>query len=230
VKLSAAAMRRFRTEVNWLSPNAARQADEIFRGMLFDLVRAYQTNGNEALGHYDDGDETLPVADAFRALLAGSDLLPAPVPALIAYLEDYPRGRPTGSEDFFYWSVVDFGLKPTVRVSHVTIDPLADSPSSGVAYAIAIKQLYASHYFHSTLELRFLVNDRQSSVPRGFYLVSITRSRNDGMTGFAGSLLRPIISRRSRNGVRRYLEHVKRQGERLAPTAQPRDAPSASRP
>jgi hypothetical protein len=112
--------------------------------MLLDLVRAYQTNGNEALGHYDDGDETPPVADAFRALLAGSDLLPAPVPALIAYLEDYPRGRPTGAEDFFYWSVVDFGLKPTMRVSHVTIDPLADTPSSDIAYAIAIKQLYAS--------------------------------------------------------------------------------------
>jgi hypothetical protein len=171
------------------------------------------------------------VPDAFRALLAGSDPLPAPVPALIAYLEDYPRGRPTGSEDFFYWSVVDFGLKPTVRVSHVTIDPLADSSqSSDVAYAIAIKQLYASHYFHSTLELRFLVDDRQSSAQRGFYLVSITHSRNDGMTGFAGSLRRPIISRRSRNGVRRYLEHVKRQVELAAPTAQLRDAPSASRP
>jgi hypothetical protein len=229
VKLSAAAISRFQAEVNWSSPTAARQADEVFRAMLLDLVRAYQTNGNEALGHYDDGDETLPVAEVFRALLAGSDRLPAPVPALLAYLEDYPRGRPTGAEEFFYWSVVDFGLKPTIRVSHVTIDPLADSPSSDVAYAIAIKQLYASHYFHSTLELRFLVDDRQSS-QRGFYLVSITRSRNDGMTGFAGSLLRPIISRRSRNGVRRYLEHVKRQVERPAPTAQLRDAPSASPP
>jgi hypothetical protein len=228
VKLSAAAMRRFRAEVNWSSPNAARQADAVFREMLLDLVRAYQTNGNEALGHYDDGDETLPVAEVFRALLAGSDLLPARVPALIAYLEAYPRGRPTGAEDFFYWSVVDFGLKPTMRVSHVTIHPLADSPSSDVAYAIAIKQLYASHYFHSTLELRFLVDDRRSSARRGFYLVSITRSRNDGMTGFAGSLLRSIISRRSRAGVRRYLEHVKQQVERAAPTAQLRDAPSGT--
>jgi hypothetical protein len=140
VKLSAAAMRRFRAQVNWSSPNAARQADEVFRQMFLDLVRGYQTNGNDALGRYDDGDQTLPVADAFRALLAGSDLLPAPVPALIAYLEDDPRGRPTASEDFFYWSVVDVGLKPTVRVNHVTIDPLADSQSSDVAYAIAIKQ------------------------------------------------------------------------------------------
>ena len=59
------------------------------------------------------------VATAFRALLASRDPLPAPVPALLAYVDDYPRGRPPGAEDA--------------------------KPSTGVAYAIAIKQLYASH-------------------------------------------------------------------------------------
>jgi hypothetical protein len=213
VKLSAAAMSQFRNNVDWSSPNAVRQANEVARGMLFALVRQYQMEGNEALGHYDDGDETLQVADEFRALLPSRDLLPAPVPALIAYLDDYPRGRPAGAEDFFYWSVVDFGLKPTLRLIHVTIYPMDDRPRSDVAYAIAIKQLYASHYFHSALELRFLVDDGRFG-KRGFYLLSITRSRTDGMTGFTGSFLRPIISRRSRNGVHRYLEHVKRQVER----------------
>lgn len=219
MKLSAAAMSRFRNQVNWSSPNAARDANEVAREMILELVRTYQANGNDALGHYDDDGDPLPVAEEFRALLPSGDLLPAPVPALIAYLEDYPRGRPAGAEDFFYWSVVDFGLKPTIRANHVTIYPLSGGPSSNVAYVIAIKQLYASHYFHSTLELRFLVNDDRRSGRPGFYLVSIMRSRNDGITGFAGSLLRPIINRRSRNAVRRYLEHVKRQVERIAPAA-----------
>ena len=58
----------------------------------------------------------------------------------------------------------------------------------------------------------FLIND-VSAQGHAFYLVSIVRSRNDGMTGFTGSLARPIISRRSRNGVRRYLEYVKSQME-----------------
>jgi hypothetical protein len=216
MKLSAAAMSRLRNQVNWSSPNAVRDANEVARDMILELVRMYQTNGNDALGHYDDGGESLAVAEEFRALLPNGDLLPAPVPALIAYLKEYPRGRPAGAEDFFYWSVVDFGLKPTLRANHVTIYPLSGSPSSNVTYVIAIKQLYASHYFHSTLELRFLVGDDRPG-RRGFYLVSITRSRNDGMTGLTGSLLRPIINRRSRNGIRRYLEHVKRQVERIAP-------------
>jgi hypothetical protein len=217
VKLSAAAMSRFRNQVNWSAQNAVRQANEVAREMILDLVRAYQANGNEALGQYDDDGDTLSVAEEFRALLPSATLLPAPVPGLIAYLDNFPRGRPAGAEDFFYWSVVDFGLKPTIRVNHVTIYSLPGSTSSNVAYVIAIKQLYASHYFHTTLELRFLVDDYSQPDDRGFYLVSITKSRNDGMTGFRGSFLRLIVNRRSRNGVRRYLEHVKRQVERTNP-------------
>jgi hypothetical protein len=210
VKLSAEAMRRFRDEVDWSSPNAARQADEVVRETIFDLIRAYQTEGNAALGLYEDGDEALPVAEQFRALLASSAAVPIPVPELLAYLDDYPHGRLEGAEDFFYWTVVDFGLKETIRVNHVTIYPLGGSPPpAGARYAIATKQLYASHYFNTTLELRFLVDDDRRA-GRGTSLISIIRSRNDGMNGLKGLFLRPIIRTRSRDAVRRYLDHVKR--------------------
>ena len=212
VKLSAAAMTRFKQQVKWSAPTAARQANEVAREMLLELVRGYQVNGTAALGQYNDDDTPLSVAEQFALLTSGGQL-PIPVPALMSYLDEYPRGRPPGAEDFFYWAIVDFGLKPTIRVNHVTIYPLAASPSAGAAYAIAIKQLYASHYFHTTLELRFLVPDNRPG-RRGFYLVSFTRSRSDGMTGFKGALVRPIINRRSRDAVRRYLEHIKRQVER----------------
>ncbi len=219
VKLSATAMERFRTDVDWSSETAARQADAVAREMILELVRAYQADGNAALGSYVDGGRPLLVAEQFRALLASGSPLPAPVPALLAYLDDYPHGLPAGADDFFYWTVVDFGLKPTIRVNHVTIYPLAAGSPSGVAYAIAIKQIYASHYFHTTLELRFLVDHARGAGRTGTALISITRSRNDGMTGFKGWFLRPIIRRRSRDAVRNYLEHVKRQVERPAPAA-----------
>ena len=219
VKLPAEAFDRFRDGVDWTSPEAAGQASRVAREMILELVRAYRADGNAALGSYGRRDEPSPVATAFRALLASRDTLPVPVPMLLAYLDDYPHGRPPGAEDFFYWTVVDFGLKPTIRVNHVTIYPLPARPSTGVAYAIAIKQLYASHYFHTTLELRFLVDRVAPSGRPGAALISITRSRNDGMTGFRGWFLRPIIRRRSRDGVRNYMEHVRRQVERAVPTA-----------
>ena len=212
VKLSAAAMSRFRNEVEWSSATAARQVDRVARSMILDLVLAYRAGGNNALGSYDDSGTPLSVAEQVRGILASDDPLPAPVPALFAYLDTYPRDRPAGAEDFFYWTVVDFGLKPTIRVNHVTIYPLTTPPAWGVAYAISIKQLYASHYFHTTLELRFVIEHDRGDRP-GSALISITRSRNDGMTGFKGFFLRSIIRRRSRAGVRDYLEHVRRQIE-----------------
>jgi hypothetical protein len=214
VKLSAEAMRRFQDEVNWSGPNVVHQANILMRAMILDLVARYRADGNAALGHYDDGAESLSVAEQFRAILASRDPLPAPVPALLTYLDGYPRGRPAGADEFFYWTVVDFGLKRTLRVNHVTIYPLAPGTAAGVAYVIAIKQLYASHYFHTTLELRFLADDDRHAGEHRMSLVSITRSRSDGMTGFKGLFLRPVISRRSRAAVRGYLEHVKQQVER----------------
>ena len=218
VKLSTAAITRFRNQVNWSSPNAALQAHEVARALILELVQGYQASGNAALGRYDDRGEPLLVAEEFRALLASGNRLPLPVPGLMTYLEEYPRSQPSGAEDFFYWSTVDFGLKPTVRVNHVIIYPLAARPS-GVSHVIAIKQLYASHYFQTTLELRFLVADERRANRPGFYLLSITRSRIDGTSGLKGALLRSVISRRSRSAVRSYLEHLKRQVERTVAAA-----------
>jgi hypothetical protein len=100
-------------------------------------------------------------------------------------------------------------------VNHVVIYPIADS-ASGVSHVIAIKQLYASHYFQSTLEYRFLADAAPAADRRGFYLLSITRSRIDGTNGMTGALLRSIVNRRSRSAVRGYLEHLKRQVEGAA--------------
>jgi hypothetical protein len=211
LKLSAAAMNRFR--IDWSAPNASLQAQRIAREMILELVINYQTNGNAALGSYDDGSEPVDVGEAFRGVLNSREPLPIPVPELMSYLNSYPRGRPAGTHEFFYWSIVDFGLKPTARVNHVVIYPLAARPF-GVSHVIAIKQLYATHYFHTALELRFLVESAGPTEGRGFSLLSIIRSRIDGTTGLRGSILRPIISRRSRAGVRTYLEYLKRQVER----------------
>jgi hypothetical protein len=216
LKLSAAAMSSSRGCGTVSSPSASQQADAVARELILDLVREYQANGDGSLGSYDDGLEPLSVAEQFRALLTSGHPLPLPVPELMTYLGAYPHGRPAGAKDFFYWSVVDFGLRPTLRVNHAIVYSPAGRPS-GVSHVIAIKQIYASHYFHATLELRFLVDAVRPPDRRGFYLLSISRSRIDGTGGMRGSLMRSVINRRSRNAVRRYLEHLKQQVESADP-------------
>jgi hypothetical protein len=210
LKLTPEAIARFRSEVDWSAPDAAVRANDVARGMLLDVVREYQKRGNDALGHYVDHDDSLSVAEEFGELLASGT--PVPMPHLTTYLQHYPRGRPDGAEDFFYWSMVEFGLKPTVRVNQVIIQPMAARPD-GLSHVIAIKQLYATHYFQTALELRFLIEERLADRP-GFYLVSLTRSRIDGTGGLRGAILRSVVNRRSRTAVRGYLEHLKKQVER----------------
>ena len=113
-----------------------------------------------------------------------------------------------GSTDFFYWSLNEFGLKPLFRMNHVVIYPLGEDHNAGVA--IACKMLYASHYFHSALELRFLVRDTANPTDVGFFLISVNRSRSDGLTGLFGSILKSQAVKRAREGVAGVLANGKK--------------------
>jgi hypothetical protein len=60
---------------------------------------------------------------------------------------------PLPGSEIFYWSKVDFGLKPVIRLNHVVICQLNNDP---VKYTIASKMLYTTHYFNTGVELKFL--------------------------------------------------------------------------
>jgi hypothetical protein len=74
----------------------------------------------------------------------------ARTPAVFA---GFPKATFRDSTDFLYWQVTQFGLKPTMRISHLVIRESAEES------VVASKMLYASHYFWTALELRVLVSD-----------------------------------------------------------------------
>lgn len=68
---------------------------------------------------------------------------------------------------------VDFGLKPTIRLNHAVI---YRGRTQGRDFAIvAIKQLYAMHYFHTALDVSVCVTDGTAGRP-GFYLLTLKGS------------------------------------------------------
>ena len=73
-------------------------------------------------------------------------------------------------------------------------------------YAIAVKQLYASHYFLVALDLWFCVDDPDRG---GFYLLTVKGSRQHGLTGFTGSILRKVVVGRTRASMEKALDHMK---------------------
>lgn len=175
-KLSAAEMRSYITEVDWSSPNAKQQADEVLRGQLLRLVTDYRQRGNAAMPTYDDGPGVRS-ADAFDAVLAQSAATIAEhAPELSGYLTTSPTGRREGAYDFIYWSEERRPrMRPTLTVNHV----VAYAPPHRTALVVR-KQIYASHYFEAGLEVLAVMD---ADTPGSAYLVSVRRLRFDYLPG-----------------------------------------------
>jgi len=101
---------------------------------------------------------------------------------------------------------VKFGLKPTLRVIHVVIR--SSNTPHGRQYVVAEKQLYASHYFQTALDLTFCIPEPLGEPP-GFYLIKVMGSEQAGLTGFKGSIVRKAAVGRSASTLQKSLTLIK---------------------
>lgn len=66
------------------------------------------------------------------------------------------------------------------------------SPADDVAYAIAEKQLYSSHYFDTALDLSLCIRDPDNSTRPGFYLIMAMGTEQSALAGFKGEIIREV--------------------------------------
>jgi len=198
-------------KVDWSAPDAAARVNALFRQISLDYAVAYRKDGDKALTVYLDSDRPQFIAREFEGMIGRVDLWPDVLPPLAKYLRGYPAApRPPLTRDFFYWSLAEFGLKPVFRINHVVV--YSTGRSSGPLHVVAVKQLYASHYFHTALEVRVVVSDPRRS-GKGVYLVVLNIGRSDGLTGMFGGLVKSRASSGSRDGMERALAAIKRIAE-----------------
>jgi hypothetical protein len=205
------ALLRLQEEVDWSAEDAHDQANELIRTLLFDAVQSYREGGDRAFAAYRDKKRPTFLDEEFDDLLESSSFLVEYIPELHRYLDEFPNRELPGSDSFLYWSKAELGLRPTIRLNHVVIYPLEEGRDASVV--IASKMLYASHYFHTALELRFLVRDSARPTVKGFYLISLNRSRSDGLTDTFGGIVRVTAERRTRSALAKYLERSKKHLE-----------------
>ncbi len=126
---------------------------------------------------------------------------------------EYPDAALPGADSYFYWEKVDFGLKPTIRLNHAVI---YRGRTRGRDFAtVAIKQLYATHYFHTALDVSVCVQDGAADHP-GFYLLTLKGSQQEGLTGVKGSLLRKVVVDKTRTSLETALASIKRMVEHVS--------------
>lgn len=200
VKLSAKGLEALKDHVRWGTPNETIDVNTQFRRLALEYVTGYREGGNTRLAVYRDADHPVFVANEFRSMIERAPSL-ARMPDLLTYLLDYPAARLADSSDFLYWQEAEFGLKPTVRINHLVIQ---NRPAHIV---IASKMLYASHYFWTALEQRVLTPDPARG--KGFWFVTISRSRSDGLTGFVGGLIRGRVQSEAQKGTEAVLKATK---------------------
>lgn len=214
VQLPKESMEAARASVNWNSPDVAEQVNDLAKRRIIRLLEDYQHNGDRALGTYRDKRDPLPVAEQFRSLLGRVELFPRYLPELNRYLLDYPDSKPDGTQDFFYWEKVNFGLKATIRLNHGVIYRAPGLERR--VYVLAIKQLYATHYFQTALDLSFCVEGSKVSEDDGFYLITVKASRQAGLTGLKGGVIRKVAVNKTRSSLERALNSIKENLEKPA--------------
>jgi hypothetical protein len=211
IQLPAESMEEFQKSVNWSAPDVADQVNRVAQKMALEALERYEEGGNAALGTYRDKNHPAAVAETFQSLLSRSKALPVYLPELDHYLLDYPKVKLDNVESQFYWEKVNFGLKPTLRIVQAIV--YRGTRTTDPAYAVAVKQLYASHYFETALDLTVCGRDPESPNQRGFYLITLKGSQQAGLTGFKGGIVRKVAVDKTRSSLERALASIKQKLE-----------------
>jgi hypothetical protein len=201
VKLSALMIERLQKEVDWAAPDYRAQATQLLKLMLLDYVREYLKRGDAALIEYSDKAEPVSLAQEHRALMTASGYLGNVLPELQRHLDGSANSRITVVENALVWSKIKFGLKPVIAINHILV---FKREQTGPQIIVAEKQIYANHYFDSSLGLTAFVHVPGASPAS--YLFYENRSRADGLGGIFGKMKRDMIEGKAVDSLKAILE------------------------
>jgi hypothetical protein len=205
LKLSAAMIERLHNEIDWAAPDYKIRATQLLKLMFVDYVRDYLRRGDVALIEYNDKPIGIRLAEEQRALMAGSNSIYDGFLELPQNQKQRPESGVAIVDNKIVWSKIKYGLKPVIAINHILIYTRHENPGSQVL--IVSKQIYANHYFDSSLALTAF-----GSIPganSGSYLFYENRSRLDGLTGAFGKFKRGIVEDQAVDGLRAILEKSK---------------------
>lgn len=202
----------FTQGIDWKRPDLAQQISIKTRLLALDILGRYQRGGMRELGSYNDEGKPVSVQQHFADLLKAPSISVDFLPEFQRHITGYPQVTLPGAESLFYWERVSFGLKPTLRINH-SIRYRSRTPTSDVG-VIAVKQLWASHYLQSAIDVSMCVRDpRMPPEQPGCYLMSMKASKQAGLTGFLGGIMRRVITTKTRSGAEESLAGIKRELE-----------------
>jgi hypothetical protein len=201
IRMPASYLDRFQKEVAWKQPDAQQQAVRLAKTLIGDYVAAYQKGGDAALGAHHSQKAPNQIALEFQDMLRRATRVWDLAHPFASYLETYPKGRPEGTEDRFYWTRDKVGLEPALTLHHVALQEFPDG-----RVLVADKQIYASRQIDTGLMIALGIPRPDRS---GFDLLVSVKARADAMTGVTGRMLRGRIESAAVESLQIYLEWIR---------------------
>ncbi|MBK9155580.1 MAG: hypothetical protein IPM25_15455 [Chloracidobacterium sp.] len=215
LNLSESSIRRIREAASQGDGQIKDKLTQVFAQILFEHLLAYQKAGDSALGDYANRGRKVRLSDAHAKLFRETLFLSKAAPPLNEALARFPAGDQAAVASEFFWSTVDFGLKPMITLSHLSYYPSGPEPSD--VLAVATKQIYASRYLDASLTLALIVPVEDGEKKETF-LIFTDRSRSDALEGMFGSFTRRVVKTEA---VKRVTDIVATAKTRLEQTDRP---------
>lgn len=206
--LSAELIGRFREEIDWSAADADEKAAELVRRYMAEHMAAYLREGDTALMEYNDDPEPLRLAEEYRDLLEGMLWVEDFAPEFARYLRRFPEGEPAGVEHLATWSEVKVAFKPVIINTHTIFYKKEDE---GIPQGLIVsKQVYANHYFHSSMSVTGIVSFPEQDGEFSTYVLFVSRSRAGALTGAMGKLARVAVDGEAETKLTDVLKDTRR--------------------
>ena len=143
-------------QIDWSKPDAHDRLNELMKQGMLELAQQYQQRGNAALLVAVDKEEPQSFDEGSDRLTAQLGVSKDLIPKLRDHLLHYPKTKIPGARDRILWTVRNYGYRPVTSLVHSIIYEPEQGP---LAVLIAMKTLYANHYFHARQRLIGLWTD-----------------------------------------------------------------------
>jgi hypothetical protein len=200
LKLVGDGLEELQSDVNWDAPDRSDQVNRFARERFLLATSGYVKRGTAAFKPLEDKKTTVSIEQQLRELCENTSNLIAFYPEMATYLRDYPRAKLASSRDVLFWTLKDFGLKPTVTITHA----VGYLPEGTEDAMVAWKQVYASHYFNGGLSITAYAKDGEAS-----YLVQLDRVRADSLGGMFGDVKQSKMASAMENDLSKFLRETR---------------------
>jgi hypothetical protein len=211
LKLSAAMIERFQREIDPNSNNYSIQVNQLFRQMILAYVNNYVLKGNSALIEYRDKREAVRLQDEYKSLLSGLLWINNFAPEFSKYLSDFKNSELRGVKKSIGWAKLKFGLKPVIIITE-TITYTPENLDNSQIVTVT-KQIYASHYFDSSLGLTAFIALPTKDSGHNSYMFYTNHSRSSSLDGVFSKFKREIVEQEALRKLSPLLQDTKMLGE-----------------